>query len=310
LAAHGLLRFAPVSFSLAEGRTMLRPMRILAIVFAPLLLAAVAQAQPAEREQAGAWVLGVAGQRDDESNDSLFATLNWGVTKDTWLSFSAGRSSADLANVDADTLVASVDHRFGAIGVALELERWGDEDALETSDWRGSVYYEPERFRIGVAYEQRDIDIPFTIFGPFGGRLDRTAQLASDNVGVDVRVQPAEGWQIYFGATEYDYDRDLAPLPRIAQLNLLSTSTLTLANSFIDRERLIGFDRELGAKLLTITYTTDRSAIDDSKFDTLDAALLFPIGGRMDLEVNLGRGRSDLADAGVYGGIVLLVYAR
>ena len=92
-------------------------------------------------------------QVDDESNDSLLATFNWGVTEGTWLSFTAGRSSspADRANIDADTLVASVDHSFGTVGVALEIERWGDEDALETSDWRGTVYYEPERFRIGVA---------------------------------------------------------------------------------------------------------------------------------------------------------------
>jgi hypothetical protein len=289
---------------------MLRAIRILTLLSAPLLVPATAGAQPASREQSREWVFGVGGQLDDESNDGLLATFNWGVTEDTWLSFSAGRSSLDLANVDADTLAASVDHRFGAVGVALELERWGDDDALETSDWRASVYYELERFRIGIAYEQRDVDIPFTILGPFGGRISRTAQLSSDSVGIDARVQPAEGWQIYFGATEHDYDRDLAPLPRIAQLNLLSTSTLTLANSFIDHERMVGFDRELGATLLTITYTTDRSAIDDSKFDTLDTALLFPIGGRMDLEVNVGRGRSDLADAGLYGGIVLLVYAR
>jgi hypothetical protein len=288
---------------------MLRPVRILTML-APLFLSAVAYAQAPVREPAGDWMLGVAGQVDDESNDSLFATFNWGVTEDTWLSFSAGRTSSDLANVDAGTLVASVDHSFGTVGVTLELERWGDDDALETSDWRGSVYYEPERFRIGVAYEERDIDIPFTIVGPFGGRIDRTAQLSGDNIGVDVRVQPAEGWQIYFGATEYDYDRDLASLERIALLNLLSTSTLTLANSFIDHERMIGFDRELGAKLLTMTFTTDRSAVDGSKLDTLDAALLFPIGGRMDLEVNVGRGRSDLADAGLYAGIMLLFYAR
>ncbi len=288
---------------------MLRPVGILT-TFAPLLLAGAACAQAPGHEPPGDWMFGVARQVDDESNDSVFATFSWGVTEDTWLSFAAGRSSSNLANVDADTLVASVDHSFGTAGVTLELGRWGDEDALETSDWRGSVYYEPERFRIGLAYERRDIDIPFTIVGPFGGRIDRTAQLSGDNVGVDVRVQPAEGWQIYFSATEYDYDRDLAPLPRIALLNLLSTSTFTLANSFIDHERMIAFDRELGAKLLTMTFTTDRSAVDGSKLATLDAALLFPIGGRVDLEVNVGHGRSDLADAGLYAGIMLLFYAR
>jgi hypothetical protein len=291
---------------------MSRPMRMLASCL-PTLAAASVCAQPdVPRESRSDWMFGVGAQVDDESNDSLLATFNWGVTDDTWLSFSAGRSSspADRANIDADTLVAALDHSFGTFGIALELERWGDEDALETNDWRGSVYYEPERFRIGFAYEQRDIDIPFTVVGPFGGRFSRTAELSSDSVGLDLRVRPADSWNVYFAATEYDYDRDLAPLPRIALLNLLSTSTLTLANSFIDHERMIGFDKEIGSKLVTVTFTTDRSAIDGSKFETFDAALLFPIGRRVDLEVNLGSGRSELADAGVYGGVLLLVYAR
>jgi hypothetical protein len=290
---------------------MSRRMRILVGVALPLL-AGSAVAQPPVRASGNDWVFGLAGQVDEASNDSLLATFNWGVTPSTWLSFAAGRSSspADRANVDADSLAVSIDHRFGPVGVALELERWGDSAALETNDWRGSVYYAPERFRIGLAYEQRDIDVPFTLTGPFGGRLSRTAQLSSDSVGIDIRLQPADGWQVYFGATEYDYDRDLAPLPRIALLNLLSTSTLTLANSFTDYQRSLGVERELGAKLLTVTFMTDRSAIDGSKFETLDAALLFPIGKRMDLEVNVGHGRSDLASAGLYGGLLFLIYAR
>jgi hypothetical protein len=301
----------PDTTAFSEQR-MFRPTRI-AAGCVPLLAAACAYAQPPVlREPGRDWVLGVGAQVDEESNDSLLGTFNWGVGDGTWLSFSAGRSRspAERANVDADTLVAGLDHSFGTVGVALELERWGDEDALETSQWRGSVYYEPERFRIGLAYEQRDIDIPFTIVGPLGARFSRTAELSSDSLGVDVRVQPADGWQIYFSATEHDYDRDLAPLPRIALLNLLSTSTLTLANSFIDHERRIGFDKELGSKLMTFTFTTDRSAIDGSQFDTFDAALLFPIGRRVDLEVNLGSGRSDLAHAGLYGGLLFLIYAR
>jgi len=290
---------------------MFRAIRSSASV-AALLAAGVALAQPPALEPAGTWVFGLAGQVDDQSNDSLLAAFHWGVTDSTWLSFSAGRSSspADGANVDADTLVASVDHRFGNIGVALELERWGDEDALETSDWRSVVYYAPERFRIAVAYEQRDIDIPFVVTGALGGTFSRTAQLSSDSIGIEARVRAGERWQLYFGATEYDYDRDLAQLPRISLLNLLSTSTLTLANSFVDRERMFGFERALGAKLLTVTYMTDRSAIDGAAFDTFDAALLFPIGRRLDLEVNLGNGRSELAASGLYAGILFLIYAR
>ena len=47
----------------------------------------------------------------------------------------------------------------------------------------------------------------------------------------------AEHWQLYLGLAEHDYERNLNVLPRIDSLNLLSTSTLTLANSFLDHER-------------------------------------------------------------------------
>ena len=258
------------------------------------------------------WALGVAGQVDDGSSNSFLTTFNWGVAQSTWLSFSAGRSRSPVerADVSAETLVAGLDHRFGLVGVTFQMERWGDSDALESADWRGSFYIQGQRLRIALEHEQRDIDIPFTLTGPLGGTVQRTAQLSADSLGMSMRVQPAERWHLYFTAAEHDYERDLALLPRVDRLNLLSTSTLTLANSFIDHERSLGFEREFGRSVLNVSFTSDRSAIDGSKFETVNAGVLFPISRRMDLEVNLGSGRSDLLDAGLYGGLLLLIYGR
>ena len=61
---------------------------------------------------------------------------------------------------------------------------------------------------------------------------------------------------------------------------------------------------------MNVRVATDRSAIDDSKFETVEAAVLFPIGSRVDLEVNLGSGRSEFFDSGLYGGLLFLVYGR
>ena len=286
---------------------------VVAVGIAALALrCAPCAAQDAASDSGGTWALGLAAQVDEESNDSLLATLNWGVTPSTWLSFSAGRSSspADRANVSADTLIAGVDHRFGSAGVAFEVEHWGDADALETADLRATFYFERERFRIGIAHEQRDIDVPFTLIGPLGGVLHRTAHLTSDSTALDARVSPAERWQIYFAAEEYDYERNLALLPRVDSLNLLSASTLTLANGFIDHARMIGVEREIGRILLNVSFTRDVSAVDASRFKTSEVAVLFPVARRVDLEVTLGRGRSDLLDSGLYGGVLFLIYGR
>ena len=269
-------------------------------------------AQVADERSGLSWAVGLAGQVDEESNDSLLATLNLGVTDRTWLTFAAGRSSSpsDVANVSAETLAIGLDHRFGLVGLAFDVERWGDPDALETSDMHAAFYIQQQRFRVALSYGGRDIDIPFTLTGPLGGTQRRTAEVAADSLALNLRVQPAELWQLYFGMSEHDYERDLALLPRIAQLNLLSASTLTLANSFIDHERMIGFERVIKRSLVNVSFTRDESAVDGSIFETVNAGVLFPIAPRIDLEVNLGNGRSELLPSGLYGGVLLLIYGR
>jgi hypothetical protein len=277
-----------------------------------MLVASCAAAQSSSPAGGAAWVFGFAGQVDEDSNDSLLATFNWGVKPRTWLSLTAGRSTspADRADVSADTLVAGIDHRFDKVGMRFEIERWGDPDALETEDLRAGVYFDQGRFRIGAAFETRDIEVPFTITGLLGRTFSRTAELSADGVEIDARVRPTERWQLYFRAITYDYENNLTLLPRIDRLNFLSTSTLTLANSFIDDLRMLGVEREIGRTLLNVSFTRDESAIDGAEYETYDASLLFPAGRRVDLEVNLGTGRSDVFGSGRYGGLLLLVYSR
>ena len=260
----------------------------------------------------GSWMLGLGTQVDEDSNDSVLGTFSVGVGPTTWLSFAAGRSSspADRADIEADALVIGLDHHFPKVGFTLEAEKWGDSGVLETQDLAGSVYFDRETWRIALGYETRDIEIPFTVTGPLGNTFQRTIQTGADSYSLDARIGLGERWRLYLGVAEYDYERNLNALPRIDALNLLSTSTLTLANSFIDHERSIGAEREIGRSLFSMRFATDRSAIDDSKFDSYDLALLVPLGARVDLEVNLGSGRSDFFDAGHYGGLLLLVYGR
>jgi hypothetical protein len=260
----------------------------------------------------GAWMLGLGAQVDSEESDSQLATLYVGVGSSTWLTLIAGQSTspADRADIEADTLAIGVDHRFDKVGFTLEAERWGDSGVLETQDLSGSVYFDRDGWRVGFGYRTRDIEIPFTLTGPLGGTIRRTAQMSADSISFDARLDVAEHWKVYFGLAEHDYERNLNALPRIQSLNLLSASTLTLANSFLDHERYLAFQREFGQVSLNMRAATDRSAIDDSKFDSLEAAVLFPIGSRVDLEVNVGSGRSEFFGSGTYGGLLFLIYGR
>lgn len=279
---------------------------------AAALTAGLAAAQPgaAPEDVKGSWMVGVGAQVDENSNDSVLATFNVGVGRTTWLSLAAGRSSspADRADIEADTLVLGLDHRLPKVGFTLEAEDWGDSGVLETRDLAGSVYLDRDSWRVAFGYENRDIAIPFTVTGPLGNTIRRTFHTGADSYSLDARFALGEYWKLYLGVAEYDYERNLNAIPRIDSLNMLSTSTLTLANSFIDHERSIGAEREIGRSLFSMRFATDRSAIDGSKFDTYDFAVLVPLGARIDLEVNVGSGRSDFLDSGYYGGLLLLVY--
>jgi hypothetical protein len=271
-----------------------------------------AQSMPPYEDRSG-WMLGVNAQADEHDAHSLHATSYVGVGPRTWLSFAAGKSSSpiDSTDIEASTLLVGVDHRFDKVGFVLEAERWGDSGELETTDLSGSVYFERERWRIGFGYEHRDIEIPFTLTGPLGNTFSRTVDLAADGVSFDANVALAERWRLYVGLEEFDYERNLAVLPRIASLNLLSASTLTLANSFLDHDRFVAIERELGrATLLSMRLAKDSSAVDGAELETIEAAVLFPIGGRVDLEVNLGYGGSDFFQDGYYGGLLFLIYGR
>ena len=269
-----------------------------------------AQEDPPEDGRAG-WLLGLGGQADEHDAHSLLATSYIAAGSRNWLTFAAGQSSSptDDADIEASTLLVGIDHGFDKVGFTLEAERWGDSGALETTDFSGSVYFDRDRWRIGFGYEHRDIEIPFTITGPLGGTFHRTVDVSADGLSFDASVELGERWQLYAGFKEFDYERNLNVLPRIASLSWLSASTLTLANSFLDHDRWLSVERRFAqATLLSVRAATDRSAIDGAQLDTIEAAVLFPIGRRLDLEVNLGHGGSDFFQSGMYGGLLLVIY--
>jgi hypothetical protein len=62
------------------------------------------------------------------------------------------------------------------------------------------------------------------------------------------------------------------------------------------------------AALLGMTASTERSAVDATELESLDAAVLFGVVPRVDRELNIGKSRSDLAAGGWYGGLLVLIY--
>jgi len=256
------------------------------------------------------WLVSLGAQVDDDGSAGYGLGIDWGVTNTTWLSMSGGlgRSPADLADVSTRSAAVGLEQRIGPVGFFLGVESWGDPDDLESLDWAGSLYLQGERYRVGFKGERREIDITFTITGPLGNRLQRTADVGADGVGALVSFDVAQRWRVYLDGMRYGYSRDLTVLPRLEVFDFLSSSALTLSNSFIDVEWGAGLDYELGEKVLSLQWRHNRSAVDRSELRSLAASFVWPAAERWDAVVSLGVSDAQDLDGTLFGGVLLLFY--
>jgi hypothetical protein len=271
--------------------------------------AQVGAGQPAGGSDNG-WVVILSALQDEDSYEHSLASFHFAFQDETWVSVTAGRSHAPSTEqaVSADLFALSIDHNFGPIGFALSAERWGDDNNLESQDWRGEIFFDRDRYRFAVVRERRAIDIFFSPFGPPLLTDLRRVGIDADGLGFNWRFQLAPNWQTYGSWMDYDYPRGIRLIPRADRLDLLSTSAVTLAYSFIDRYETVGFEYALGEKLISFDYGQDRSTIDGEKLSSIGASILWPVAPRMDLEFRLGSSRSDGFDSTVFGGLTLLIY--
>ncbi len=257
------------------------------------------------------WAIGLAAQTDENQSQSFYTTFNWGVAADTWVFFSAGQSTspAELADVSTNDLLGGIDHSFGLFGITFEAGRWGNEDDVQTSDYRSSFYFHGDRFNVGLELERRDIDLTFSILGPLGQRFRPAAtELTGDGTGIFFRADLTDWWRMYGSSRKYEYSRNLALLPGLDVFNFLTSATPTLANSFLKDDYRVGFEWRAGTKLINLNFGRNRSAVDLSELVSISASMLFPISYRMDLEFNVGRSTSDFFEPTFYGGVLLLIY--
>ena len=278
---------------------------------AAALVTGVAQAQFSDAaEPATFWTVGVSALTDDESSHNLAVSFDVAPSERMWISALVGesRSPRSRADVSADTLAVGIDHRFGLVGLRAGLERWGDSGAIESDDSSLGLYFQTGRVKVELATEKRDIDITVTLPEIDGRAFSRKVPLSADGQSLTLRVDASERVRLRFGIEDYDYPAGLAALPRVDALNLLSASTLTLANSFVSEVLRAGVEIEIGNKVLGFGLSKDESAIDRSKLTSFDAALMIPVGRRIDLEISVGRSDSDLFETGIYGGLLLLIY--
>jgi len=281
----------------------------LSLALAPLWVGAQDEST-AGTDRGLTWMLVLSAMTDEDSYANQFAGFNLGLRGDTWLSLATGTSRApsDETNVRAHLVTAGVEHDFGALGIAVNAENWGEPDNLETRDLQAEIFRSSDRLRLALRLEQRTIDVYFSGAGaPIFTDLRRVT-IDADGIGISGRLEALPGWRVFGSWTDYDYPRGINLVPRADRLDLLSTSAVTLAYGFVDYDARVGFDHDLGGRLLTVDYAQERSTIAGNRNRSVSTSMLWPVARRIDVEVLVGANRVAGGSASLFGGLSLLLY--
>ena len=240
---------------------------------------------------------------EGDSADGLGATVigDVAVGQNTWLTGAVARSAVDLPDrpsVDSWYGDLEIDHLFDPVGVSLGVSYWGDNDTLDSRDWRGSVYWRGDRFLLAGEYEYRDLrfELPATNFFP--GRVFR---FDANGIGLTARIDLTENVSLGLQGKDYDYGANLRLDRNRGLLQLLAFSRLSLINSLVDYRVGASLGVDTGKRYWRFEAATWKGEADGGTTRSATLRLTTPIGDRGDVEFGLGVDNSD-----IYGSVTFL----
>lgn len=310
---------------------------------AACLLTLASLCSPASADDAaGAWLLSVGGDLDQDDGYRVDLGATWlpaDVTSVTLLA-GAADSSADLNESYSRAASLGLDHSFGPVGMSADVRWWGDPDLFESTTFAGSLYFGRAGWRLALRGELREADFePFSFATqiPIRGMLvpiSGSAECGLDNSAYGASVShTGKAWSVMLSGMQYEYSStdcvltavDLPPqageLPpisreifrRIANAVLtggarLLGSQLTRENGFLDYSVWGSLGFRSGLQTFGLDYFHDREEFEGFEADTLIASVTFPTSDRVDLELRLGATDSDLEGTVAFIGLTLFAY--
>ncbi len=254
------------------------------------------------------YILGAGVEGDSQDGLAVSLIGEFGLAEETWLSAAVARYSADSAlRQDLDTWYADlgIDHWWNPVGVRAGVTYWGDDDSLDSTDLRGSVYWRNDRFSISGDYQYRDFDIvlPATDFFE-----SRKVGFSADGVGLTARVEITDTASFLLSAMDYDYDVNLRLDSNRPLLQLLTFSRLSLINSLVDYRATATLGLDVGKRRWSLDIGTWKGEVDGGTTRTATVRFLNPISDRSDVEFALGVDDSDLYGNVTFFSVFLFFY--
>lgn len=250
-----------------------------------------------------AWALDgyiLGGGVEADSADGLAAAVfaDIGLSEKTRLSAALGKSSVELPRgIDLDTSYGDIglDYWFDPVGIRMEVAYWGDNDFLDSIDWRGGLYWRNDKVTVSGNLEYRDFE--FDIFGN-DAVPGRNVRFHAKGAGLSARFQLNDALSLNVMGIDYRYNVNLNRGGNRDIMDFLSVSRLSLINSLIDYRAGGGLGLDIGEQRWDLDYRTWKAEVDGSITHSATLNLTTPIGQRGDIQFGLG-----VDDSDTYGSI-------
>jgi hypothetical protein len=244
------------------------------------------------------YILGGGVEADSADGVAAAVFADIGLTEKTRLSATFGKSSVELPRgLDLDTSYGDIglDHWFDPIGVRSEVAYWGDNDFLDSIDWRGALYWRNETITVSANLEYRDFD-----FNIFQGdvRPGRNVRFHAKGAGLSARFQLNDALSLNVLGIDYRYNVNLRLGGNRDIMDFLSVSRLSLINSLISYRVGAGLGLDIGERRWDLDYRTWKAEVDGSITHSATVNFTTPIGQRGDIQFGLG-----VDDSDTYGSI-------
>ncbi len=249
---------------------------------------------------------GVEGDSADGLSGSFIGEV--GLTEKTWLSGALAKSTVDLAQRgDLDSLYADVgvDHWFKPVGIRAGMSYWGDNDSLDSTDLRASLYWRSDKVTFAGDYEFRDFGFDFPSTDQFPGRR---VNFEAAGVGLSARFELSDTVSLGFSGMDYDYDVNLQLDANRPILELLAFSRLSLINSLVDYRAYATLGLDVGERSWELDVGTWKGEVDRATTRSATLRFLNPLGNASDVEFGLGFDDSELYGNVTFFSVFLYFY--
>lgn len=244
------------------------------------------------------YILGVGLEGDTADGFAGMAIGEFGLTEKTWLSAAVARNTVDRSgsrDIDSWYGDIGVDHWFEPLGVRLGLSYWGDNDTLDSTDYRASLYWRNDRLTISADYDYRDFDLELPSVDAIAARA---FSFDADGLGLSARFKITDDFDVGVSGMDYDYSVNLKLDDNRPVLDFFAFSRLSLINSLVDYRAYASLGVDVGKRRWEVDVGKWKGEVDGGSTTSTTLRYLSPLGDSADIEFALGYDDSDL-----YGGV-------